>query len=510
MIRGGATPDGTAAYSRQHEEIAFERFGKTQWQVSPAGFGCYRVSAGTPSHFDAMTKALSGGINVIDTSTNYADGASEELVGQVLGKMIADDQISRDQVVVVSKAGYLQGRNFDLSRERKAQGKPFADLVPYAKGLEHCIHPQFLADQLQRSLERLHLETLDVLLLHNPEYYLDWSANQGIQTEQARAVFYDRLEMAFEFLEQEVSRGRIQSYGISSNTFPSTVDDAEFVSLSQVWNIARTISTGHHFDVIQLPINLYEPGGVLETNQPDGQSVLQFAESKRLGVMINRPLNAFNGNRLVRLAEVSGAGRCRDDDIIQAIGALNASEKTLWRNILPAMQLPDSLYKRIKDQAAIGDHLKHYWRNFGSYDRWRQFKDSILLPRLQGVFDYLQEHAGHMETVAGWLHAHRRHLEIAVRAVESLYVTEAAREVTKIKHAVAAVDPIWAMKGSLSQLALRVLRSTQGVTTVLIGMRQSGYVDDILQELKRPAHKADRTDAWRELRQSLAVTADHL
>ncbi len=503
MIKGSATPVGTAAYARRHEGIAFERFGTTQWQVSPAGFGCYRVSTGIPSHFDAMCKALSGGINIIDTSTNYADGGSEELVGQVLGKMTTDGQISRDQIVVVSKVGYLQGRNYDLSQERKRQGKPFAELVPYANGLEHCIHPEFLADQLQRSLDRLDLETLDVLLLHNPEYYLGWSAKQGIHLEQARTAFYDRIGRAFEFLEQEVSRGRIQYYGISSNTFPSAADDAQFVSLAQVWNLARTISPAHHFQVIQLPMNLYEPGAVLEINQPEGLSALQFAQVKRLGVMINRPLNAFNGNRLVRLAQVSSAGRFRDDDIIQAIGALNASEKTLWRKLLPMMQLPDPLYQRIKDQAAIGDHLKHYWRNFGSYDRWRQFKDGILLPRLQGVFDYLQQQAGHLEAVDGWLNAHRRYLGTAVRAVESLYVAEAAREVADIKQKVTATDPDWAAKCSLSQSALRVLRTTRGVDTVLVGMRQSGYVDDVLKELEQPVRKADRTDAWRKLHQSL-------
>jgi aryl-alcohol dehydrogenase-like predicted oxidoreductase len=510
MLRGAATPAGTAAYAQRHEGIAFEGFGTTQWRVSPAGFGCYRVSTGIASHFDAMSKALSSGINIIDTSTNYADGGSEELVGQVLGKLISESRISRDQMVVVSKVGYLQGRNYDLSQERKSQGKPFAELVPYAKGLEHCIHPEFLADQLERSLERLRLETIDVFLLHNPEYYLDWSAKQGIHLEQARAAFYERVGRAFEFLEQEVSRGRIQSYGISSNTFPSAADDAEFVSLAQVWELARTISPDHHFKVIQLPMNLFEPGAVLESNQPEGWSVLQFASMKRLGVMINRPLNAFSGNRLVRLAEVSAVGRCRDDDIIQAIGALNTSEKTLWRKILPAMQLPGPLYQRIKDQAAIGDHLKHYWRNFGSYDRWRQFKDGILLPRLQGVFDYLQHHAGHMETVSGWLNAHRRHLETAVRAVESLYVAEAAREVADIKRKVSAADPDWAAKGSLSQLALRALRTTQGVNTVLVGMRQSGYVEDILKELQRPARKDEHVDGWRKLHQSLAADGDYL
>jgi len=112
---------------------------------------------------------------LIDTSANYADGGSETLVGQVLGKLIDSGELARDEVVVVSKVGYLQGQNYALSPERKQQGRPFPELVEYGEGLEHCIHPDFLRDQLNRSLERLNLETLDFYLLHNPEYYLEWA-----------------------------------------------------------------------------------------------------------------------------------------------------------------------------------------------------------------------------------------------------------------------------------------------------------------------------------------------
>jgi len=68
-------------------------------------------------------------------------------------------ELARDEVVVVSKVGYLQGQNLVLSHERKQQGRPFPELVEYAEGLEHCIHSEFLRDQLARSLERLKLET---------------------------------------------------------------------------------------------------------------------------------------------------------------------------------------------------------------------------------------------------------------------------------------------------------------------------------------------------------------
>ena len=51
--------------------------------------------------------------------------------------MVDSGELRRQAVVVVSKAGYLQGRNHTLSQERRRQGRPFAELVPYADGLDH-------------------------------------------------------------------------------------------------------------------------------------------------------------------------------------------------------------------------------------------------------------------------------------------------------------------------------------------------------------------------------------
>ena len=350
---------------------------------------------------------------------------------------------------------------------------------------------------------RLQLETLDLLLLHNPEYYLDWANKQGIGLEQAREEFYLRIAKAFEYLEEEVAKGRIQFYGISANTFPFPSDHPEFVSLAKVWEIARSTADDHHFRVIQFPMNLFEPAAALEANQPQGRSLLQLAQVKQLGVMVNRPLNAFDGNRLIRLAEVAAAHRSSDEDIILAINALNKSEKTLWRKVLPALELPGPLYQRIKDQASIGDHFKHYWRNFGAYDRWRQFKDGFVWPRIQGVFDYLDQQAAGREEVGQWLNTHRRNLQTAIAMVESLYSAGAAREIAQIKQHVAGADAQWALDGNISQMALRALRSTAGVTTVLVGMRQPRYVEDILKELRQPVVATDRSGPWRRLQHAL-------
>ena len=161
MIQGYATLDATEAFAKRHHPLSVAGIGTTGLMVSQAGFGCYRVSTGVAHHKTALQKALREGINLIDTSSNYADGGSESLVGEVLENLIASGQLSREEIVVVSKVGYLQGQNFDLSRKRKKAGQPFPELVEYAEGLEHCIHPEFLKDQLDRSLERLQLKTID-------------------------------------------------------------------------------------------------------------------------------------------------------------------------------------------------------------------------------------------------------------------------------------------------------------------------------------------------------------
>ena len=60
-------------------------------------------------------------------------------------------------------------------------------------------------------------------------------------------------------------------------------------------------------------------------------------------------------------------------------------------------------------------------------------------------------------------------------------------------------DPNWAQAGTLSQKAIRALRSTTGVSVVLVGMRRDAYVEDVLTELHRTVEQTDRRDSWHKL-----------
>jgi hypothetical protein len=280
-----------------------------------------------------------------------------------------------------------------------------------------------------------------------------------------------------------VERGRISFYGISSNTFPSSAADPEFTSLERVWEIAESLSSKHHFRLIQLPMNLLETGGVTETNQSNG----------------NRPLNAIIDNRLIRLAEVQAARAASTEEISQRMDDLIQSEELLKRKVLPELSLTPSLQAQVLEQVAIGGVLRQQWSNFGSYERWHELQSYYFAPRIRGVVQFLEQQESLTESVFPWIRSHQEILQAAFWAISSFYQEQAAENAARTKARVSSADADWAEAETLSQMALRALRSTLGITTVLVGMRQESYVDDVIEELGRPVSRQDRTQSWREL-----------
>ncbi len=320
-IPGFATVDGstqfTTTFQSQYGNHAYNRFGRTGLTVSKIGFGTYRCHQEISAHYEALKLALHKGCNVIDTSANYTNGNAEVLIGDVLNEEIVWGDLQRENLVIVSKAGYIQGENMEIALEREHSGDPFPETVKYQDGLWHCIHPEFIEDQITRSLSRMHLDTLDIYLLHNPEYFLSAAAKKGADSlDEIRSQFYDRIRRAFVQMERLVKEGLIRWYGISSNSFPLPENHPEFVSLGAVWQVYQSAcdETGitpeaGHFAAIQLPFNWIEhQAATLKNNKFEGEqfTVLALAKKLDLGVLINRPLNAIYQNHLLRLARISG------------------------------------------------------------------------------------------------------------------------------------------------------------------------------------------------------------
>lgn len=483
---GAATPAATRAYADRRSAVgahAYGRLGLTDLTVCRLGFGGYRVNDESAVHRGALERALSAGVNLVDTSTNYTDGGSERLVGRVVGEAIRRGRIAREEIVVVSKIGYVQGENLALARERESAGRPFPEMVHYQPDCWHCIHPEFLADQWTRSLARLGLETLDVCLLHNPEYYLTDAAHAGPgNLEETRREFYRRLTEAFRFLEERVAAGALGWYGVSSNTAAHAVDDAEATSLTLMLQAARDAGgAGHHFGVLQLPLNLVEAGGVLEPNNPPDapaaarRAVLDLAAAEQIGVLVNRPLNAVVDRGMVRLADFSvpAAGIVdRQLESVQKLEAEYRKEIAAHLRVGADSDKPENFLRWADQLAGVRDRVT-------SVTYWEQIEWQVrgLTARVVDALD-----AGISGALADRWRAWRdRYMPELERLLDGFRAEAGGRSQQQSRAIAAAIDPALPPErrgAGLSRKALWTLASTPGVSAVLVGMRRPAYVED--------------------------------
>jgi uncharacterized protein YyaL (SSP411 family)/aryl-alcohol dehydrogenase-like predicted oxidoreductase len=490
-LGGAATAEGTnrlaARQTALRQAHGYRPLGDTGLRVSAVGFGGYRVDDETPEHAEALRRALLLGCNLVDTSTNYTDGASERMVGQVLAS-VCGRSLARDEVVVVSKIGYVQGENLERASAREQAGRPFPDVVKYGEGIWHCIHPEFLSDQLTRSLDRLGLETLDVCLLHNPEYYLKDAHERSHGTlEKRRQEFYRRLSEAFAYLEAEVQGGRLRWYGVSSNTVTAAAADPEATSLSRMLDAAREgAGDGHHFRVLQLPLNLFEAGAVLESNTgiDAARTVIELAAENGLAVLANRPLNAVVDDGMQRLAEVTvPEGPGLEEQARRVVEQEAAFRAGIASRLRPAEGgvPPDQLFRWGEELPAALAHVR-------GLDHWEHIERQRVVPQLVQVLQALDRSlsGSFSEQWRRWRESYLPELQALLAACRRLAAQrseEAARGVA------AALDPLVPeerRRETLSRKAVWVLASTPGVTAVLVGMRRPAYVEDVMAVLEWP------------------------
>ena len=80
-------------------------------------------------------------------------------------------------------------------------------------------------------------------------------------------MFFDRLAQAFEFLESQVSQGKIRNYGLATySCFRVKHTEAKMhLSLEKVMKVAEKVGgKEHHMKYLQVPINVMMPEAFVE------------------------------------------------------------------------------------------------------------------------------------------------------------------------------------------------------------------------------------------------------
>ncbi len=306
MLTGYATPEGTAAYARRFVDYPGNYRAVLGCSVSSMGLGTYLggEDADTDEAYAAAIRtALAGGINLIDTAVNYRCQRSERVLGRVIGELAGSGALTRDEVVVATKGGFIafDGETpadprgwFEQNFVRPGIVKP-GDVVQGA----HCMTPPYLEAMLERSRSNLGLATLDIYYLHNPETQLSALSHHE---------FLVRIRRAFEFLESAVQAGKIGCYGVATwNGLRVKVTEPGYLSLEELARVATDVAgTGHHFRIIQFPYNLAMTEALTLHNQtlPDGTQVSLLAAADAMGIAVCTSASLLQGQLTRRLPEV--------------------------------------------------------------------------------------------------------------------------------------------------------------------------------------------------------------
>ncbi|MCD8478370.1 MAG: aldo/keto reductase, partial [Sulfurospirillum sp.] len=264
-----------------HNGLLFSKLGFGTFKKEP-----YKEENYTFDYKEALTTAIHSGINLIDTAINYRYQQSEREIGEVLQALFASGEVKREELILCSKGGFIP-------LEFPFPQNPYAWIEEniLQKGLaskeeieldQHCMSVAFLNDSLHRSLENLHVSSLDIYFLHNPETQLQRLGHEA---------FYAQIEEIFRAFETWVEKGKIKSYGVAVwNAFFYEEEHSEHMSLERLYEIARKVGgEGHHFRYIQLPFNIAKTHAYTLATQKmsDGAfyTPLQVAHTLGLGVI---------------------------------------------------------------------------------------------------------------------------------------------------------------------------------------------------------------------------------
>jgi aryl-alcohol dehydrogenase-like predicted oxidoreductase len=204
----------------KHREL-----GRTGFSVSEIGFGAWAIG-GTWGPTDdteslaTLHRALDLGVNFFDTADVYGDGHSERLLGRLKRER-------KEPFFIATKAG---------------RGGEKHDVAAYDR--------KNLTAWVERSLENLGVETLDLLQLHCPP----------------TDVYY-RPEV-FGALDDLVAAGKLRFYGVSVERVEEALKAMEYPGVQSV----------------QIIFNLFR--------QRPAELFFEQAKKKRVGVIVRLPLSS--------------------------------------------------------------------------------------------------------------------------------------------------------------------------------------------------------------------------
>ncbi len=188
--------------------MQYRRFGRTDWQVSEIGYGMWGLAGWTGSDIEEVNASLDlavelGG-NFFDTAWGYAEGKSEQILGELM-KRNPDKKLYAATKIPPKNRTWPSRPEFSL---------------------DEVFPADYIVEYTEKSLKNLGVETIDLMQFHVWEDH--WAGR-------------DEWKEAIQKLTQQ---GKVQAWGISVNRWEPE-------------NSLETIKTGL-IDAVQVIYNIFD------------------------------------------------------------------------------------------------------------------------------------------------------------------------------------------------------------------------------------------------------------
>jgi len=304
-------------------------------------FGTQKISAQNLQNIQALKEAITSGVTLIESSSEYFDGTSNKAIAIAFREL---DSSLIENVEIVNKFTYTEKEGINK--------------------------------QLKQVLDELGISTLDCFVVHQIEYYLIDALSKKVSKDERLDGMNKIIYKVFFELEKAVQEGKIKSYGISSEHFahPQTLETflpyedliaVADIAAKEVGNKKNSLST------IELPINILEK---------EGLNCASWAKENGLRVLVTRPLTAQIQGKFYRLASY--------DESSEYYHHLNELLELCDNEIL------QPLYNFIDEL----DNSKH---KFGWIEDYEQFLYHQAMPHIASALKNLDEK--HQETMINYI-----------------------------------------------------------------------------------------------------------
>jgi aryl-alcohol dehydrogenase-like predicted oxidoreductase len=265
--------------------------------LSSVGMGTY-LGEPTVGHDELIENAIydsvkSGAINVLDTAINYRFMKSEKCIGRTLSRLVSDNVISRNQVFVCTKNGYITNDgdypSIDVMEyiQKMFISPGLIDASDISSGY-NVLNPNYIARCIDKSLMNMRLKTIDLVYIHN--------AFESWNEDVSRSEFNHMIADVFKTYERYRTDNKIRYYGMATwSCFRVPRDSKEYLALEDIVSIAEEVGGKNHgFKFIQLPYNLAYSEPIFLKNQnvgsEKGLTILEACKKFNIGVFTSAPL----------------------------------------------------------------------------------------------------------------------------------------------------------------------------------------------------------------------------